>query len=196
VLFSEDLRPERADAEKQLGSNSVDLFWHSEDAHFANSCDFIMLICIRGDRVARTLLSLVKPENLPKHTLKALTEPWYQIFPDDSFSNVSRPRSSCAVFSSAPGGKLRFDPMFTICSNPEAFAALRCLNDLINEQAISVCLEPGDLLIIDNRRCVHARTRYQPRFDGWDRWLQRMSLYLSPPPAHLLEGENEPIIRF
>jgi alpha-ketoglutarate-dependent taurine dioxygenase len=31
----------------------------------------------------------------------------------------------------------------------------------------------GDLLCIDNRRTVHGRTSFTPRYDGFDRWLQR-----------------------
>ena len=34
-----------------------------------------------------------------------------------------------------------------------------------------VSLEPGDILILNNSRCVHGRTPYQPRLDGTDRWL-------------------------
>ena len=37
----------------------------------------------------------------------------------------------------------------------------------------SVRLGPGDLLVIDNKRCAHARSAYEARFDGQDRWLQR-----------------------
>jgi hypothetical protein len=36
-----------------------------------------------------------------------------------------------------------------------------------------VRLGPGDLLVIDNKRCAHARSSYAARFDGHDRWLQR-----------------------
>jgi len=31
----------------------------------------------------------------------------------------------------------------------------------------------GDLLCIDNRRTVHGRTAFSPRYDGFDRWIQR-----------------------
>ena len=35
-------------------------------------------------------------------------------------------------------------------------------------------LRAGDLLAIDNRRCAHARSAFPARFDGRDRWLQRV----------------------
>ena len=34
-------------------------------------------------------------------------------------------------------------------------------------------LDAGDLLVIDNRRAVHGRSKFRARFDGTDRWLQR-----------------------
>jgi L-asparagine oxygenase len=49
--------------------------------------------------------------------------------------------------------------------------------DLLGETAAQVQtvlrLEPGDLLVIDNNRAVHGRTRFTPRYDGLDRWLLR-----------------------
>ena len=41
-------------------------------------------------------------------------------------------------------------------------------------------LEPGDLLMVDNRRAVHARTAFRPRYDGQDRWLQRVYAVCEP----------------
>jgi len=40
--------------------------------------------------------------------------------------------------------------------------------------ATGVCLTPGELLIIDNRKGAHARTAFTAAFDGYDRWLHRV----------------------
>jgi hypothetical protein len=37
-------------------------------------------------------------------------------------------------------------------------------------------IEPGSLLVLDNRRCVHARSVFRAVFDGRDRWLQRAAV--------------------
>ncbi len=37
-----------------------------------------------------------------------------------------------------------------------------------------VKLRPGELLIIDNRRAIHARSGFKAYYDGEDRWLQRI----------------------
>jgi serine/threonine protein kinase len=38
----------------------------------------------------------------------------------------------------------------------------------------SVRLGAGDLLVVNNRKCAHARSRFAAKFDGTDRWLQRV----------------------
>jgi len=45
-------------------------------------------------------------------------------------------------------------------------------NDVI--PSYSNKLEPGDLLIINNRKVMHGRSEFIPRYDGQDRWLQRV----------------------
>lgn len=40
----------------------------------------------------------------------------------------------------------------------------------------SVRLRPGELLLLNNRRVVHARTPFKALFDGADRWLLRVWL--------------------
>lgn len=35
--------------------------------------------------------------------------------------------------------------------------------------------QPGEMLIVDNQLAAHARTGFKPLYDGFDRWLQRIS---------------------
>ena len=48
------------------------------------------------------------------------------------------------------------------------------LEAAIEAAAVGVRLRPGDVLLLDNRRTVHSRSSFEPRFDGNDRWLQRV----------------------
>jgi L-asparagine oxygenase len=43
----------------------------------------------------------------------------------------------------------------------------------VEGHATGLALEAGDLLVVDNDVAVHGRSPYQPRFDGFDRWIQR-----------------------
>ncbi|CAB9525975.1 Clavaminate synthase [Seminavis robusta] len=45
------------------------------------------------------------------------------------------------------------------------------LSDTAMELGEHVLLQPGDMLIINNSRCVHGRTAYTPQLDGKDRWF-------------------------
>ena len=54
-----------------------------------------------------------------------------------------------------------------------AQAALDALTALVETHHTSLVLEAGDLLVVDNHRCVHGRSPFAARFDGTDRWLQR-----------------------
>jgi alpha-ketoglutarate-dependent taurine dioxygenase len=69
---------------------------------------------------------------------------------------------------------LNFDLDLMVGLSDEADAALRALRTAANQVKRWVRLDTGDLLVIDNRRAVHARSQFTARFDGTDRWLQRM----------------------
>ena len=44
----------------------------------------------------------------------------------------------------------------------------------------------SQILTIDNKTTVHGRTPFQPRYDGTDRWLQRvLTIKTRPPQSHL-----------
>ncbi|TDD59964.1 hypothetical protein E1263_12755 [Kribbella antibiotica] len=38
---------------------------------------------------------------------------------------------------------------------------------------VGMVLVAGDLMVVDNRKAVHGRTSFVPRYDGNDRWLRR-----------------------
>mmetsp|Transcript_65742 Transcript_65742/g.208067 ORF Transcript_65742/g.208067 Transcript_65742/m.208067 type:complete len:472 (-) Transcript_65742:41-1456(-) len=58
----------------------------------------------------------------------------------------------------------------------EAAAAFIRVQNLAEELADFVDLQPGDCLLLDNVRCNHGRTGYKPRGDGTDRWLVKTNV--------------------
>jgi L-asparagine oxygenase len=60
--------------------------------------------------------------------------------------------------------------------SPDAEDAVRALTDACADPTLhrGVRLRTGDLLAIDNTRCAHSRSTFEARFDGADRWLQRV----------------------
>jgi L-asparagine oxygenase len=59
-------------------------------------------------------------------------------------------------------------------TNHAANEALEMLKRALTTVSTGWLMEPGDLIIIDNRLSAHARLPFQPRYDGNDRWLQRL----------------------
>jgi L-asparagine oxygenase len=81
-----------------------------------------------------------------------------------------------------------------VAHSSEGHAVMEILNQRIEEAAVGLCLKAGDLIIIDNRRTVHARTEFEPRYDGFDRWLQRSYVVDSLAPS-AVDRKNDRIIR-
>jgi L-asparagine oxygenase len=78
------------------------------------------------------------------------------------------------VFSGSPGDPdmcVDFHAMEPLTERAaEAFDALR--NHMLSS-LVGAVLERGDMVIVDNRKAVHGRTEFTPRYDGKDRWLRR-----------------------
>jgi hypothetical protein len=82
-----------------------------------------------------------------------------------------------------------FDADLMVGTDTEADDALRTLRAAIDDHHTGLALEAGDLLVVDNDVAVHGRSPYQPRFDGYDRWLQRaMAVTDLSPSAAEREG--------
>ncbi|MEU7864952.1 TauD/TfdA family dioxygenase, partial [Nonomuraea sp. NPDC049141] len=90
-------------------------------------------------------------------------------------------------------GALEVDPHV-----PEATQALSMLGDALRTVRRTFILEPGDLAFVDNRLALHGRTEFTPRYDGRDRWLQRIFVHrdfrrsraMRPADGHVLSSAN------
>jgi L-asparagine oxygenase len=83
-----------------------------------------------------------------------------------------------------------FDAVYQRPGDPADAAAadaLAVLAQAIDRVVVGHVLEPGQVLIADNRRVVHGRTLFQPRYDGNDRWLLR-AMVCSDIRAHRRRG--------
>jgi len=58
-----------------------------------------------------------------------------------------------------------------VSDDPEAEAAYHRAVAVARERCDEVDLQAGDLLVLNNARCNHARTAFAPSLDGTDRWL-------------------------
>ena len=61
----------------------------------------------------------------------------------------------------------------------EARSAMSALHDALQKVRRVHRLKAGTLAVIDNRQAVHGRLPFTPKYDGCDRWLQRLFVVTS-----------------
>jgi L-asparagine oxygenase len=175
-------------------SSAVPLAFHTEltfssvvpaQSFDVGAPDFVLLLALRAPPGRAAATSVVEARDLcarlaPVHR-DALREPWFQLRAPYSFTgNGAGPRPWSPPLALVRGPReaptLAFDIACGVRAiTPEGEAALDGLRAACADPAIqrSVQLGAGDLLAIDNRRCAHARSPYDARFDGADRWVKR-----------------------
>lgn len=200
-----DVLPIRGHEYEELGSNSLQpLSWHTEDAFHPCRGDYVALMCLRNPTQVAT--TVCDGRSLPWDSLDAatLSEPLFSQMPDNSHLPESasqstgdptvdrlrrrsfdmieawnaRPRPVPVLFGDRHDPYLCLDPYY-MNSEEWTDAARAAFEDLcaaIDERLVSVALEPGDCLFVDNYRAVHGRVSFRARFDGTDRWLKRLNI--------------------
>lgn len=174
------------------GSSKAFLQWHVEDAFSSDRCDYFGLLCLRGDQEAVTQLCAAKNIDLDPRCRRILRQSRFAIIPDEGHKTDGADRTITTPVLSGPdiNPEICYDSIYMRAADHgdyEADAALQSLTDAIERGSTGYTLEPGDLLIVDNRRVVHARTSFPPRFDGHDRWLMR-TMVCSSAPKHRRRG--------
>lgn len=169
--------PGDEEAQTSGGSDSF-LTWHVEDAWSKDRCDYFALLCLRGDETASTLYSPIRSAVLDYRWEAVLRQPRFVVLPDLAHgADAAGPLEPVSVLTGPTDDpEICYDALYMAprdTSDIEAVSALKHLGSALEESAKAQVLEPGDLLILDNRRVVHARTSFKPRYDGADRWLLR-----------------------
>lgn len=175
----QNLVPTKADIGRQTSTSSgVDLAFHTETAFHPYGPRYLLLLCLRGDAGAATTLASVDDllPGLRPETVELLRKPLFRTAVDESFGG--RPGVPYGPARPVFGGTaerpwLCWDEELTTGTTPEAQAAHEELIAVVAERRREIVLTDGDLLLVDNTRCVHGRRPFRARFDGTDRWLQR-----------------------
>ncbi len=199
-----DVFPVPGHEHDQLGSSSTtELEWHNEDAFHPHRADWLMLLCLRNPYAAPTTFGPVHELPLDPDDLAVLFQDRFVIRPDEShtesfndhttgfddtthnagaFDQIAKmandPQRIPILSGAAHAPFIRIDPAYMDHSldDPAAERALRRIINAIDETIHDVALNPGELLVVDNRRAVHGRRPFQARHDGTDRWLKRINI--------------------
>ncbi|MFJ1972094.1 TauD/TfdA family dioxygenase [Streptomyces sp. NPDC087903] len=145
--------------------------------------DFLVLSCLRADHEgaaathyadARDISAALAPE-----TLETLRSPLFRLNAPGSYTRrvaggaevLSEPVPLISGSDEYPEIAISANGVRPLTSG--ARAALDRLQEVCGAVAHGVRLRPGQALLINNRKGVHARTTFTARYDGQDRWLQR-----------------------
>jgi len=185
------------EAEKHSPSNEssdTDLGFHTELAfsrevpdrplHVA-SPDFLLLLGLRAASHADAVTTFVDARDicsvLTDRARAMLRQSLFQLRAPYSFTRgtADRPWSPPVplLHGSDNATTLAFDLACGVRSiTAEGAEAIDELRRVVGQPELQchVRLAAGDLLIINNRKCAHARSRFQAAFDGMDRWVQRV----------------------
>ncbi|MFE7802918.1 TauD/TfdA family dioxygenase [Nocardia sp. NPDC057440] len=167
----------RETAQTSEGSESLD--WHVEDAFHEDRCDYFGLLCLRGHLGASTLVAPARNLVLDHRVVAVLRQPRFVVAPDLAHG-LPEPSAveAVPVLSGDPDDpEICYDAIYqrpADLADRAAVDALAALALAIDVAAVGHELAPGEALLADNRRVVHGRTRFRPRYDGADRWLLRV----------------------
>jgi L-asparagine oxygenase len=189
----QSLSPTPVELRRQTSNSSaVRLELHTETAFHPHRPTFLLLSCLRDDPRAATLVSAVDDvvDHLDPQVVAVLAEPRFRCGVDESFgAPVGTLGPPLAVLTLDDGRwGLRYDADLMVGTDAEATEALEALRVEVLRHQRAIVLAPGDLVAIDNRRCVHGRTAYAARFDGTDRWLLRSMVVDDLAPIDELAG--------
>jgi L-asparagine oxygenase len=183
-----DILPTPGQEYEQTGASSaVALSPHTEDAFHPQRANLLLLACVRNPDRVPTHVASVRHARLADTEREVLSAPALPILPDSSYAEANESAADgtaappvATVWDTGTGLGLRYDPAYTPLqdSDPTYLRAYRRLGDELERAAVAVHLEPGDVLVIDNDVAVHGRQPFQPRYDGTDRWLRRVSVRL------------------
>lgn len=189
--------PIEADKDEQLGgSSNVELLWHIEEAFHPQRADMMTIMCYRNNEKAGTNVCSLSQMDIPKEILNILSQPRFTIEPDKSHflkNNQSRhwkldtehfqkiknfladPIPTAAILGPPEFQRMIIDQAFMspLPGDKEAEKALDWLHQHMTERKITVEMQSGDILLLDNRRTAHGRTPYKPHYGSRARWLRR-----------------------
>lgn len=186
--------PTTTDRDHQISTSSdVDLLFHTEGSYAFHRPRYLVLLCLRGDREAATTLAPVASivEKLDGATRSVLAQPRFRIAVDEMYVPEGEDPWTpplVALTDDPAHPRLVFDADLMVGMDDEASQALEMLCAAAASSRIDVFLETGDALVVDNHIAAHGRSKYRPRFDGTDRWLQRCFVMADPSVS---DGERD-----
>jgi len=179
----QDIIPIQSMATKQTSvSSNIELEIHTEQAFSKLRPDILTLSCIRGDSNALTYILPVQfiLDNLSQYEIELLRKPLWITGVDLSFKlngnefidgDIRGPMSILNGDEAHP--ILIFDQDLMKGITEESNNMIKKIVDIYYKYRLKHNMQTGDIIFIDNRRAVHGRSPFSPKYDGYDRFLIR-----------------------
>jgi L-asparagine oxygenase len=176
---------EMSGLQTSIGSNT-ELEIHTEQAFSSLRPDILCLACLKTDENALTYILPISVllSHLSTDEIELLWQPLWYIGVDLSFrinGKADEKIGPISILRSDNHAKTRdneniflvFDQDLMTGIHEEAQQMIIKITDIYYKYRITYCLQPGDILLLDNRFVVHGRSSFSPKFDGNDRFLIR-----------------------
>jgi L-asparagine oxygenase len=164
-----------------LGSNT-ELEIHTEQAFSELRPDILCLSCLRGDPDAFTYILPVEKiiNTLTTQEIQTLYKPLWKTGVDMSFKLNNHDfingdtRGPLSILSGSQNDPiLIFDQDLMKGLDNISQNMIKKIVDIYYSNRLQHNLLPGEIIFIDNRRAVHGRSPFFPKYDGNDRFLVR-----------------------
>ena len=179
----------------------ADFKMHVENSFSEHRPHHLLLLCLRGDTNHKAMTRIASGKaissRLSAEHLAVARSPEFRLMCPASFGH--RVFSEPLPIFSGPQQfeELRMDlPDFSEALTDRATATYEAIQALMTDPGVvrEIDMQPGHALILTNRKISHGRTVFTPRYDGTDRWLQRMYTISDPWPMRGLTDERLRII--
>lgn len=175
-------------------SSSVELEAHTEQSFSELRPHYVSLGCLRDRGSVATYVCTAREilRNLDSRDRQKMFEKSWMTGVDTSFRASGSESLDTGIrgpISLMQGS--REDPLITLDQTltrgqtDDASMLLEKVIHLYQHNRIRYELRRGDLLVLDNLRCMHGRSTFQAHYDGADRWLVR-SFIVSDLDSHRL----------
>ena len=176
--FFQDIVPVRSLSGLQTSTSSeTPLEIHTEQAFSEDRPTFLSLACLRGDPGAVTYILTLEEilKHLTEEEVSLLKKPLWMCGVDLSFvlgGAEDKLKGHMSILS-GDSSEIVFDQDLMMGVTPEADKMIQRIVDIWDAHKTGIVLETGDILVIYNRMALHGRSKFNPRYDGTDRFLIR-----------------------
>lgn len=166
-------------------SSEVNLSLHTELSCIDHPPEFLILLGLREStyEVATPIVKLDEIlEHLNSEEKAILSKPLFTTEIDESLRDAQENGN----FSTKPfaltvneGGVnvWRYDVEYTRGTNSESQAVAKKVAAISEKLLFDIIIKPGDLVVLDNTKVAHSRKPFTAKYDGSDRWIQRINAY-------------------